>query len=798
MTITETTAPMGVPAAAPVGGRNAAAIKNILTKYRQEVPSDLIQPFSDALATAGWRGLEDMAQVKRWAANASASLTPGWGPGQALHIAYRDEAGEDVRYGAGRECFSRIRLYPEDGDIKYLQPAGSGNHLYRPVTIDGGCVVSLARERGYIVVTEGEIDAQWATFLGVPTLGLAGIYNWRKTWPETRLNADGKRERVKGASEPMPDLDTVPWGELDVFIVFDNDPDAKPKTKRQVEDARYRLRKHLIDTYGARVFHGQVPADKVKAGLGDWLCSLHRDGADVLSCAQKMLDSARLADPRPRIVVYGGSLADNIQQLRNALMESNAELYIRGVDLVCLAQSTVETGSTGLTRPAGAPIITAVTEHRLMEFAAAAAAWFKPDGRKDGEHVPVNPPMQLIRTYMAGASERGHRPLRGVVESPIMRQDGSILDAPGYDEATGFYYKPSFDPIDVSERPTRDDALRALEVIRLPLKDFPFDTPADESVAIAAILTPFVRRSLPAAPLFAFDAPKPRTGKSLLLEVVARITTGRPASMMSYSLDPRENEKRMFSALLSGQQIICIDNVDPRRALESPELCSILTQEVYTARVLGFSKDQTVPTSVVWLASGNNLAFASDMADRVIRCRLDAKTENPENRHFERNEDELRAFVLQHRPELVRASLTILRAYHAAGCPDKPHPFGGFAGWSDLVRGALCWLGLTDPCETRANVKADDPVRNAIAAFLTAWHEAFGSEMVTARQVEDAAGRRPDLEYALKQALGDHHKSLGRLCSSVKDAPNGGFTLKRSAEKVSGFYHWKVIRASEV
>jgi hypothetical protein len=67
-----------------------------------------------------------------------------------------------------------------------------------------------------------------------------------------------------------------------------------------------------------------------------------------------------------------------------------------------------------------------------------------------------------------------------------------------------------------------EDAAAALERIKDVLDDFPFVDDSAKSVAIAAILTTVVRRSLPSAPMFIFDAPSPRSGKTLLTRVVAR------------------------------------------------------------------------------------------------------------------------------------------------------------------------------------------------------------------------------------------------------------------------------------
>ena len=85
-----------------------------------------------------------------------------------------------------------------------------------------------------------------------------------------------------------------------------------------------------------------------------------------------------------------------------------------------------------------------------------------------------------------------------------------------------------------------------------------------------------------------------------------------------------------------------------------------------------------------------------DLTRRTLRCRIDAKVEQPENRVFSNDPVEE---ARKARPALVVAALTILRAYHVAGRPQKPNPLGSFEAWSDLVRGALMWLGAADRVE---------------------------------------------------------------------------------------------------
>jgi len=196
------------------------------------------------------------------------------------------------------------------------------------------------------------------------------------------------------------------------------------------------------------------------------------------------------------------------------------------------------------------------------------------------------------------------------------------------------------------------------------LSGFDFTAAHDRAAALSGILTAAVRPSLRTAPLHAFSAPRPASGKSLLADCIALIVTGRPATNMSFTPDPDESRKRILTILLGGDQVINLDNIEG--ALEGDALCSVLTNETYSDRMLGTQRQGTAPTCVTWLATGNNLAVAGDMTRRVVLCALDPKTDRPEERLFSKD---LYRWIPENRPALVAAALTALRAYIAAGRP---------------------------------------------------------------------------------------------------------------------------------
>src|SRR5262249_53674603 len=145
----------------------------------------------------------------------------------------------------------------------------------------------------------------------------------------------------------------------------------------------------------------------------------------------------------------------------------------------------------------------------------------------------------------------------------------------------------------IPDRPSQTDAAASMELLCGLLAEFPFVDDASRSVALAAICTGLVRRSLNAAPMHAFTAPAPGTGKSYLLDIVSHIAFGAPAAGCDYSDDEAENRKQIDAALLAGAPCLVLDNVNAE--IHGARLNQILTQPRVTMRILGESRNADLP-----------------------------------------------------------------------------------------------------------------------------------------------------------------------------------------------------------
>jgi hypothetical protein len=462
------------------------------------------------------------------------------------------------------------------------------------------------------------------------------------------------------------------------------------------------------------------------------------------------------------IEVAEGRLLDIIDLAEEAMLAAATQrVFQRAGMLVRLKRIDSPEDKRGIARPAGALIIAEATPEAVRCEMARTARWIKFDGRRK-QFGAVDPPLRYALALLA-QDEWNLLPLLATIEAPTLRRDGSVLQKLGYDDVTGLYFDSAVRFPEVPTNPSRTDAEAALQKLGAVVKDFPFVDGAATSVALAAILTAVVRRSLPSAPMFLFDAPTRGSGKTLLSRLVSIIATGREPTIMTYTGEPDEDRKRITSALLAADPVLSFDNIS--EPLEGDTLCTVLTVPTYEDRLLGGNTIVRLPTCATFLGNGNNIVVRGDMTARVLMCRIDPAVENPEQREF--NYDIL-AMLHEQRPELVAAALIIMRAYVVAGCPRLGiKPYGRFEAWSDMVRAPLVWLGCADPCDTRKQVEDDDPELEALATLLTVLHDKYGSQSFTVAELAKVARNEARVQTDM---FGDPGQSAPEPHSALKDA----------------------------
>ncbi|MFL6450446.1 MAG: hypothetical protein ACJ746_22610 [Bryobacteraceae bacterium] len=460
-------------------------------------------------------------------------------------------------------------------------------------------------------------------------------------------------------------------------------------------------------------------------------------------------------------------------------------------------------------------IITNVSEAALRGRLARSADYFR--STHAGNEYDCPPPIDVVRDILAlEPSLWQFCPLEGVVEAPIIRPDGTILDRPGYDPATLLYYAP--DPTltvpPIPEQPSEEDIVNSRELLDQAIGEFPFVDEASKANAIALMLTTILKPAMNApSPMALLDAPQAGTGKSLLADQVAIVATGRPGEMSSAPRDEDEWRKQITTALMGGSSVVIIDNIS--RPLDNPDLCKLLTETTHCDRAMRTHDKLVLPVKSTWIATGNNIQLGGDMPRRCYWIRMDAKVSRPFTRDNFKIED-LKAWTSARRGDLLAALLTLARVWYAAGRP-KPglKRLGSYENWSTTIGGILEHVGIPGfLANAEAFYRDSDPEAAQWEVFLQTLYDVFDGEPFTVAKIFEklkmtawnGTSNKPTTEaLRLRESLPDFiaesvdrdgffQKRTGRCFGDRVDRRFGEFQLHLKRDTtLHGCQQWKVI-----
>lgn len=499
-----------------------------------------------------------------------------------------------------------------------------------------------------------------------------------------------------------------------------------------------------------------------------------------------------------RVQLAAGQRSEITDEVLSALRK-NGELYEYGERaLAFIAKGKVSPVSSEW-----------LTDHisRVVSFYGVSTRRDKEGNVTSSNEVPKDAPAYIATAIMAKHDSRDFKTLNGVCTAPILRLDGSIVDSPGYDNATGLIYICNdLEPPTVPEFPSPDDALDALSEMWKPFAEFPFQDDVARGVLLASALSAILRPVLPTCPAFGFDAPSAGSGKTLLAKTIGVLGTGGYIPTLSPAREEEECRKRLFASLRNGDKVLLWDNV--REPFGNAAIDTFLTSPSFADRVLGVSETQVLPNKALFLITGNNLVLTGDTHRRVLKARLDAKVEQPFTRQFSFSPDEM---VRESRQALVVAGLTIVRAYITAGRPQAASgSVASYEAWDRLVRQPLCWLmqiaaqsgrtdlpKMDDPRLAITSAEAENPEQSKLSAMLYAWHSVFGSAPTpVATAIGQDRYRHAILFDAMDEVAGQNGKInsrvLGRWIERNAEQRKDGMRFVR-AGKVHGTVRWQVV-----
>jgi hypothetical protein len=672
---------------------------------------------------------------------------------------------------------------------------------------DGGTAfgnIGQARTAKRVFVTEGIADTLALLIAGMPTLGAPGVDQLQKL-----LGFVGDVGGRTIVLCPQNDAPRVATG----------------KKVKLTSEAAFRQLADQLSALGADVRTLTTPAPHKDPA--DWLKAVGRDAfraeldaiplpdgefettedAPSVSGNLALVPVARIgADPRPIIRIRTEEhevVAEAVQALRK-----DKTVFQRDGMLVHVVRDESDHESTDEGK---APYI-AKLPSPVLRLRLTANARFQKMIQSKNREKKDHPPDWVVRGVDSLGTWKGLRWLSGIVEAPVLRPDGSILDEAGYDRKTKLLFEPTIEFLPVSSRPTAEEVARAVNLLTDAVCDFPFELDAHRSAWIAAVLTPLCRDAFEGpAPLFLFDSNTRGSGKSKLVDLASVIVTGREIARMPAEDREEEWRKRITSVAMEGALMILIDNVVG--FLGSKSLDAVLTGTKWKDRILGGHSVTEFKLRAVWYATGNNVQVRNDLSRRALHVRLNTPHERPEERQDFVHAD-LLGWARAERAKLLHAALTIVRGYIAAGRRDQRLPsFGSYEAWTALVRNSIVWAGLNDPCDTRATLaEAADTDGQAVRLLILAWEELFDDEARSVRDVctmfeaEDRHARvkgenpkQPPLydvfaEHAPPQGGAFNRKAIGNLLAKFRGRVVDGRLLDCKKDR-NGVGRWRVVRA---
>lgn len=511
-------------------------------------------------------------------------------------------------------------------------------------------------------------------------------------------------------------------------------------------------------------------------------------------------------DPPPGIET--GSGPETIRALRRAI---NSKLipatYVTGGRVMCI--ETVSGVGRGNTGDEDSPLpVTASTVDppTLASLLAEHTFTYRLRSRKtegggsETYKEEVTPAASVLAAALAPKQWSKLRPLYGVVGAPVLRTDGTLLQQPGYDPATGLYLASKVPLPPVPEAPTGAQVEAAREFLfdRF-LFDFPWVNDADLANYVGLLVTPILRSYLRTLiPFGVITSTMPGSGKTILTCGLGMLYGQR---ILTWTRSDEELRKAITSVLADPVGAIIFDNLAEGTVIDSPVLARLITDRTWADRLLGKNTTATFPNDRVWTATGNNLRLGGDMRTRSVLVGLNPDMPKPEERTGFQIPN-LEQWILNpaNQRKVLWHLLVLVTDWTRGGAPRTAGlTMRQFTPWAEAIGGFLAHHGLKGFLGNVETVREIDDEEAAWVAFFAQWRTIHGDEWLTSNQlrlsadtphgggdqwegrfVTDSRGRPPSA------------KSLGRILTGQIDRYRGQYVLRSKGDRHTKVRTWRV------
>lgn len=399
----------------------------------------------------------------------------------------------------------------------------------------------------------------------------------------------------------------------------------------------------------------------------------------------------------------------------------------------------------------------------------------------------IEPGFHLLNVI--GEARNNHfKTLTGIVESPFINNKWELVREEGYNSKTGLY---TF--LHRKLKIEKWDAKKAYKYLAYTVFDeFPFSSELDRVVAVAALMTAVQRPSIidsTGFPGFGIISPVQSSGKTTLAQLISYSVFNRPVAATGWSDNEDELGKHLLAILQEGHSCILFDNIDQGIIVESAKLSSAISNDEFSGRKLGENKTIKVPSSAIWLFTGNNIAFSGDFATRIYPININPNMEDPNTRSFARYD--IGRWAIDNRKHIISAILSIIKSGEGL------KPIAGntrFKDWDVYIRRPLYKISGIDVNQAVKQNQENDPIKLSKKNLVYQLYEVFGEKRFTTKEIIKAAfGNFETGDTELGDALENistrkeqsrNSLSIGRFLSAMVDTVFNSLILKSTQSNV--------------
>jgi len=215
------------------------------------------------------------------------------------------------------------------------------------------------------------------------------------------------------------------------------------------------------------------------------------------------------------------------------------------------------------------------------------------------------------------------------------------------------------------------------------------------------------------------------------------------------------------------------------RNRQSVILRSVAVVVWFVGRLLGYSRNVSLPNNLTIVGTGNNVQSSGEIAKRIVPIMLEPTSANPEARNDFQHPD-IRAYVRRQRRLVLECLLGLVENWIAAGRPLSGNRLGGFENWSEVIGGILqvnglrAWRSNEGDWRRRADARGAELLR-----FVELWHETFAAREVTPKELLDLAEQNELFAGLLaRQTPRGVSVAFGRMLQNHADRPVGSWYIR--------------------